>query len=50
MVKPPIAEWSIVYVIIFVCVLATAALCSACYFSFKNKTRRLLATKVILTN
>ena len=45
-IKSLIPEWSIVYVVILVCVLATAALCSACYFSFKNKTRRLLAMKV----
>ena len=44
------SEWSIVYVVILVCVLATAALCSACYFSFKNKTRRLVAMKASMSN
>ena len=45
-----LSEWSIVYVVILVCVLATAALCSACYFSFKNKTRRLVAMKASMSN
>ena len=43
-------EWSIVYVVILVCVLATAALCSACYFSFKKKTRGLTAIKPSMSN
>ena len=39
-----------VYVAITISVLSTAALCSGCYFSFKNKTRRLLAMRAASSN